>query len=128
MSKQRLNTVRGILNEIDRFLARNDDESKKLWEVLVALRGPDSDVDSDKYATTAIVRKTAFPKAFSKPYDWNAEITRQNLVASNGAFGAKDNERAVERRKQLELKGYSHFTSHAKRAFYVLNLNWSEKN
>ena len=34
----------------------SDVQSRKLWAVLTALRGPDSDIGNDKYSTTAVIR------------------------------------------------------------------------
>lgn len=54
--------TRKMLNEIDRFLSRNDPESMELWTVLTALRGPDDyKKDHLKHTGTVHVRIAAFP-------------------------------------------------------------------
>ena len=55
-------TTRGMLNLIDKFLARCDGESGNLWDVLSALRGPDDGDEITKKRTTLLIRAAAFPK------------------------------------------------------------------
>lgn len=52
------------LEYVDSVLAGGGPESKKLWDILTALRGPDRD-DQQRYkgGLTAVIRSAAFPKA-----------------------------------------------------------------
>lgn len=56
-------TVNEMLEIIDTFLSTtNSDTAGHLWNILAALRGPDSNNLSIKKATTTGIRRTAFPK------------------------------------------------------------------
>jgi hypothetical protein len=65
-------TAKQMLKLIDRFLEHRDAESDRLWWVLTALRGPDSDNWNEKMQTTAHVRAKAFPRTAkgSKLVNW----------------------------------------------------------
>lgn len=57
-------TVREMLDVIDGFLALATDESRGLWDVLMALRGPDvanSKSEALMRGTTEVIRTQAFP-------------------------------------------------------------------
>jgi hypothetical protein len=54
-------TALEVLDIIDTLLAQRNRESRYLWGVLTALRGPDSADESLKVATTAGIRTAAFP-------------------------------------------------------------------
>ena len=53
--------TRTVLMAIDRHLAVGDRAASELWDVLTALRGPDSGDEKKKGQTTIHVRATAFP-------------------------------------------------------------------
>lgn len=53
--------TREILDKIDEFLAKGNADSQDLWDILTALRGPDSENDI-KHVTTIPIRNTALPK------------------------------------------------------------------
>lgn len=57
-------SVREMLDAIDTFfVTKNEQESEELWDVLTALRGPDSKEDRNlKPSTTVHIRIAAFPK------------------------------------------------------------------
>ena len=55
-------TTRGMLDLIDKFLARCNRESGNLWDVLSALRGPDDEDEITKKRTTMLIRDAAFPR------------------------------------------------------------------
>lgn len=59
-----MNTMKEVLDVIDEFLVQHgrDNEGAMLWDVLTALRGPDSGDDEVKQATTVHIRAAAFPK------------------------------------------------------------------
>lgn len=56
-------TAKEVLDIIDDFLTNNEDhnETRILWDVLTALRGPDAETFKDKGYTVAI-RRAAFPQ------------------------------------------------------------------
>jgi hypothetical protein len=102
-------TLRGALNQIQEMLSGKD-YSMDLWNVLVALRGPDSRNRKIKYATTALIRSAAFPK---RPCE------------DLSVFG-EDAPHLVQRR--LGIQDLNHFREHVKDAFDSLGLNWGKIN
>ncbi|MGA2886140.1 MAG: hypothetical protein ABSE80_13480, partial [Halobacteriota archaeon] len=54
-------TLRGALQQIERMLNKQP-YSADLWDILSAIRGPDSRKWGIKDATTTIIRSEAFPK------------------------------------------------------------------
>ena len=99
--------LRAALDEIQAMLT-NKPYSAKLWDVLVALRGPDSRDRKIKYATTAIIRSAAFPR---RPCE------------ERSIFG-QDSDETVKRRKKLfkDKSDQNHFREHVKDAFSALGL------
>jgi hypothetical protein len=87
---------------------------EQLWDVLVALRGPDSRNRKIKNATTAVIRSTAFPK---------------NPCLTRSVFG-EDTPQSADRRRQMFLKkeDFNHFREHVHDAFVALNLKLREDN
>lgn len=69
---QQPRTMRDVLDLIDAVLLRRDEESAKLWNVLTALRGPDSGDEALKLATTCHVRQAAFPRTANRSAWWAA--------------------------------------------------------
>lgn len=60
--RKRTESVRSILNRIDRFLLKGNAASRDLWNILSALRGPDEGYHRhSKRFTTVPVRRKAFP-------------------------------------------------------------------
>ena len=55
-------STRLLLNAIDNHLAKCDYAASELWDVLTALRGPDSDELGQKDRTTLPIRAAAFPQ------------------------------------------------------------------
>jgi hypothetical protein len=101
------------LDRIVEFLNYGDGDdgaTSALWNVLSALRGPDEDdhMDALKCSTTAVIRHAIGLKTDS-------------LVI------CPDEERAVEARKMVD-DATTHFIWHAKNAFSVLGLKWTENN
>jgi hypothetical protein len=121
--------LKSILNKIDTVLSAgydspDHDAASRLWDVLSALRGPDTvhpSADTIKYATTAVLRKIAFPKTF-------ADDTRN--VVRNKAIGKSDTAAMVATRSGDKVRNVvgSHFASHANRGFLALRMTWSDKN
>lgn len=126
--------VREVLNQLDEVLSLDNPDSKELWNVLTALRGPDNDLDSHKFATTGLIRAKAFPKSYSKSYSNNlADL----ISGPGGSLGSKDTEGSLSLREdnldyygttQPERKMQRHFKRHAENAFYVLDLDWLALN
>jgi len=105
-------TLRGALNQIQEMLRA--DYSGDLWDILVALRGPDSRDRKLKYATTAIIRQAAFPK---RPCE------------TRSVFGT-DNKTMAERRRSLfaNREDKNHFREHTRDSFEALGLSLFEEN
>lgn len=59
-------SLREILNTIDEVLAKQDELSGQLWNVLTGLRGPDhtswKEAYEEKHRATVPIRRAAFPK------------------------------------------------------------------
>lgn len=112
--KSQIRTMKGMLRQLDRFFADNTvvtEEHHKLWDVLTALRGPDSCNMNTKEATTAVIRHAVFPQG------------RSNIPANIGM----DDTWAAERRAKMKNNG-SHFWDHAWHAFNALGLKWNSTN
>lgn len=104
-------TLIEMLDQIDEFLARGDAESARLWSILTALRGPDSEDEDIKLNTTAVIRAAACPKACTKRYDGAPMDAETHLIC--GAFARK---KPLEHaRKYIEngMKLHEHFTQHS---------------
>lgn len=105
--------VSDALQAIKEVLERNDRESEKLWWILTALRGPDSENYDDKKATTSIIRTKAFGY----------------LDHTLAEFSPEDCESDLKTRIALANEGPNqHFTFHVKEAFIALNLSWNSIN
>jgi hypothetical protein len=119
--------LRRILDKIDDVLMVGYDDPDKevaalLWDVLSALRGPDTNETSViKHATTAVLRKVAFPKTF--------DPSTISLVRKQRAIGENDNTNKAELRKEGidEITG-THFEQHAQQGFRALGLGWYSEN
>lgn len=106
-------TLRGALNQIERMLTRQP-YSADLWDILVALRGPDSRNKKLKYATTAIIRQAAFPL---RPCE------------DRSIFGTDTSQFAARRKAMFKNKeDNNHFREHCKDAFAALGLKNFEVN
>ena len=105
--------LRQALDVIQEMLDRKK-YSADLWDILVALRGPDSRDRSIKYATTAVIRQAAFPK---RPCE------------DRSVFG-HDSPEYAERRRDLfhNRSDHNHFREHVRDAFIALGLNLEESN
>jgi hypothetical protein len=106
-------TLRGALNQIQRLLTKQP-YSADLWDILSAIRGPDSRDRKWKRATTAIIRQSAFPK---RPCE------------DRSIFGNDSEALAVRRRQMFKNKeDTNHFREHVADAFNSLNLSLFEEN
>jgi hypothetical protein len=106
-------TLREALDQIQEMLT-DKTYSAQLWDVLVALRGPDSRNRKWKYATTAIIRSAAFPK---RPCE------------ERSIYGY-DNKVLTKRRQDLfrNRKDQNHFRDHIVDAFVALDLDLYKQN
>lgn len=62
MEKEKKLTFRQVLAVVDKSLANGDETSEKVWDVLTALRGPDSSSYSAKNGAIVPIRRAALPK------------------------------------------------------------------
>jgi len=100
-------TLRGALDSIQKMLD-GQPYSLELWNVLTALRGPDSRNTRIKYATTAVIRQAAFPK---KPTDASSVFCSDSLL------------RATRRQEMFHNReDLNHFREHVRDAFAALGL------
>lgn len=108
--REELNRIVTFLNEANHY------QVKKLWAVLSALRGPDSDNFEQKIVTTAVIRHAI---GLSSNSDF--------IVREDGA----DNQVMRQQyfptylvRCEQELERWEHFAQHALLAFRALGLKW----
>lgn len=88
--------------------------SEDLWNVLVALRGPDSRNRKVKSATTAVIRSMAFPK---------------QPCSALSIFGSDSKEMASRRKKLFKNReDHTHFREHVRDAFQSLELELYDVN
>jgi hypothetical protein len=106
-------TLRGALRQIEKMLTKQP-YSADLWDILVALRGPDSRNRKLKYATTAVIRQVAFP---ARPCE------------DRSVFG-KDTRQLAARRRSLfaNSEDTNHFREHVRDSFDSLGLKLFEIN
>lgn len=112
-------SLKKVLDVIDKYLATGDKEdSRDLWDVLAALRGPDLSENCYlvKDATTSVIRAKAFPRTAKLS---NREGGR--VCASM----AKDSMTNIATRYNQPS---SHFIGHARSAFSALGLHWAKNN
>lgn len=102
-------SFRKMLDQIDKFLLAGDDQALKLWNVLSALRGPDSGDYNIKESFTEVIRTAAFPAT--------AQSGARNIPAT---FAYRDYKTNLGTRQEAQP---SHFRSHARAAFEALGLN-----
>lgn len=108
-------SVRGMLNVIDRFLVKNNEQdwgskASQLWDVLSALRGPDSRESVVKGARTIPIRRAAFPLVAKKDDDTSD-------VRISASFA-----REYTKYEAQHADGSYHFNNHTDRAARVLGL------
>lgn len=105
-------TAKQVLEELDETLSTMDTyESRALWNILTALRGPDmNDLDGEiKYETTAIVRARALPKT--------AAADNLGVISLGATF--RQEAKQVHITPAVEEAGW-HFVTHIKRAVRAL--------
>lgn len=105
-------TAREVLDLIDNFLLEGDStETNKLWDVLSALRGPDSDDFRLKDETTIHIRRAAFPRFSSTQNRWGDNKTRAVFTSDHPYVSPRTTSSAS-----------GHFCSHIRSAAMVLGL------
>ena len=97
--------LRAQLDTIDGWLQEGNENAGKLWEVLTALRGPDSGDMIVKNATTIHIRAAAFPR-----------------TAQNHTLPAKFAIAGDEPSLNESLAGGGHFASHVYFALRTLGI------
>jgi hypothetical protein len=113
--KKELKTANEVLLVIREFMSRDGgsyDEQDKLWCVLAAMRGPDSQEHQPKDASTAVIRWAVLQK------------TGNSFIAN------PDSQKRAEYRREGKVRfgSSAHFSSHARMAFKALGLKWDEVN
>lgn len=122
MNASAVMTVQEVLDKIDDVLSKGTPASQALWDVLVALRGPDDKNTELKRTTTCIIRTAAFPK------------TRRRLCESfddriyrNGAEFAHSATK-VDLASVRDRSSWGHFNAHVSAAASVLlNIVYGEQ-
>lgn len=107
-----------MLDEIDGFLCSKkitDSEKQQLWDVLLALRGPDRLGFIEKEATTSHIRCKAFPKFTKVIYSGQVEI------GADFSKGKLISKRELESNDVIYSKN-RHFYQHIKDAFRTLQI------
>lgn len=109
-----------MLKQIVDYLNEESDDAMRLWDVLSALRGPDSgnqdifEAHRIKTATTSVIRHAI-------------KLRADNI---QGVVVVQDDQNSLKLR--CELDTFKHFAVHATKAFTALELNWfgvnNEKN
>ncbi len=111
--------VREVLDQLDQVLAVGDADARALWNVLSALRGPDSKDRDLKSATTSVIRYTAFP------------LAAKDATGHGGPLYASmipDSKEAVHVRAKHDRYYRDHFNGHVQDAFRALGLRWQTVN
>ncbi len=106
-------TLRGALTQIEKMLTKKS-YSADLWDILSAIRGPDTRNKKLKHATTTIIRSCAFP---SRPCE-------------ERSFYGEDSAKRAEIRTRLfkNKEDFNHFRQHCEAAFDALDLKLFEEN
>jgi hypothetical protein len=107
--------VREILDTLDAFFTTEDlKDTKPLWDILSALRGPDNSDEEVKDSTTIPIRCAAFPKLA-----W-MEQERYRLMLGDYRTGAVFHSMRGANIKYQGPEGYDHFQNHVQRAWTAL--------
>jgi hypothetical protein len=107
-------TAKEMLALLDTFLSDADlTESKKLWDVMTALRGPDNKSDTFKDHYTIPVRVAAFPKLAAM----NGRETGSIFYTFDDQHGYRPDSKDGGYGSPLE-----HFVQHAHKAAFALEL------
>lgn len=128
--------TRKMLDQIDEFLVGdNQNAAVELWDVMTALRGPDSHDSSTiseykgmnglKSATTAPIRRAALPRTAEAPYPYSTiSTTRASFGYRNDAFEGFVRRDGLHR---IDRSYMQHFDLHVALAAEVLGLIKAKK-
>lgn len=116
---------------VEDFGVLPNEERKKVWDVLTALRGPDGVHDADdllKQSTTCVIRRRLFGDALSR-----LDPLGYPYAAQNGDTPARAAQRATCDLESVPVSAaskhpHAHFIRHAQRAFRALGLKWTSVN
>ena len=73
-----------LIDMVDEFLARGDEESKCFWDIMTATRGYDNHKESSFKINTVDIRERAFPKTASVINPWVLEASfKTEAIQSN---------------------------------------------
>ncbi len=106
-------TLRGALSQIERMLTKKS-YSADLWDILSAIRGPDSRDKRLKHATTTVIRSAAFPSRPCEERSFYSEDSRKKALIRQELFKNKED--------------FNHFRQHCQAAFDALGLSLFEEN
>lgn len=102
--------VRQVLDQIDAVLAEGSDDSRRLWDIMTALRGPDHFENQGRKDTgTIYIRQAAFPTTAKSANWWYASINPN----PNRPLDPEYNETNYE---------FTHFEGHLQRGIDALDL------
>jgi hypothetical protein len=80
---KRVLSAKEVLAALDEWAIQTDDlESKRLWDVLTALRGPDNEDTQMKLNATVPIRKRALPKWLARIYPWQMTVERETNLTN----------------------------------------------
>lgn len=106
-----MTTAAEVLDVLDEFLSTADKGQRKaLWDVLVSLRGPDSQDRALKVRTTARIRARAFPRAAAQSGPAGVTVFPMETVNQDGLPVHVTSEELRE-----------HFGWHAQKAWLALD-------
>jgi hypothetical protein len=103
--------VRAMLDQIDAMLVEMTDESRELWAILTALRGPDAGDYGEKAKFTIPVRRAAFPRTA-------AAVRASMTLADFEVYGVAP-EKAMS---YSPSEDYQHFQGHVYEAQQALGM------
>ena len=108
--KPKVDPWRAELARIVRFLNKGSDDSRALWDVLSALRGPDFNENAQiiKRFTTSVIREKVGLEPDMLPAEVRPDSVDGPAVRSEVPYG--------------------HFYRHAYDAFHALGLDWPKTN
>lgn len=119
-TKTRPLTFKQVLDIVDTALARGNSTSEKLWDVLTALRGPDTNEYYLKSEITVLIRRKALPKTTKAHMDSGATLADfgydepKDAKISSGTVGYE--------REGYGYKRRGHFRNHAIKAAEALGI------
>lgn len=102
--------VRKILDQIDEIFVTQPHYAQQLWDILTALRGPDSGDEYLKVHTTAFIRGLAFPR-------WAETSGPMQHFTRDGWMVRTEAELRSQQQSFVLPEEPAHFVNHVRRAF-----------